>query len=104
MAFPRIPRWMKKLADTACWIFAAGAAGSLALAAFVFSRIWRDLGLLPGPEIGPFNAVSLSMATMAVSLLFGLMFALPIMRQRQKEQEQLTDRAAELEHLLVVCG
>jgi len=92
---------MRRLADTAYWIFAAGAVGSLALSVFVFVRLQPAIIGQIQLAIGPFNAVLLALVVMTSTLAFGLFFAMPAMRQRHKEQAQLTDRAAELEVAVV---
>lgn len=92
---------MRKLADTAYWIFAAGAVVSLALAVVVFNRLQAHSTAFLAPTFGPFNSIHLTFAAMGLTLVFGLFFAMPMMRKRHKEQVLLTDRAAELEVAVV---
>ena len=92
---------MRKLADTAYWIFAVGTVGSLALAVFVFLRLRPEILASSGSSIGPFDPMFLAVIAMGVTLVFGLVITMPILRQRHHEQEKLTDRAAELEVAVV---
>ncbi|MEP3015274.1 MAG: GGDEF domain-containing protein [Hyphomicrobiales bacterium] len=92
---------MRKLADTAYWIFAAGTVGSLSLAAFVFVRLQPEILSQNAPSIGPFNPLFFTLIVMGLTLAFGLFFTMPILRKRNREQELLTDRAAELEVAVV---
>ena len=92
---------MRKLADTAYWIFAAGTVGSLALVAYVLIRLQPGIISRTGPSIGPFDPLFFAVVVMGLTLAFGLFFVLPILRQRHREQELLNDRAAELEVAVV---
>lgn len=92
---------MKKLADTAYWIFAAGTTGSIALSAYVFTRLHSAPEVHVAPQLGPFSTVQLSMLAMAATLLFGLFFVMPVLRKRQIDQDLLTNRTAELEVAVV---
>ena len=92
---------MRKLADTAYWIFAAGTVGSLSFAAFVLVRLRPDIISHNTASIGPFNPLFFTLVAMGLTLVFGLFFTMPILRKKSREQEQLTDRAAELEVAVV---
>ena len=92
---------MRKLADTAYWIFAAGTVGSLALAAFVLLRVRPEIQASNGLFSGPLDPLLIAFSAMGITLLFGLFFVMPILRTRHREQEQLNDRAAELEVAVV---
>ena len=59
---------MRKLADTAYWIFAAGTVGSLALAAFVLVRLQPEILSQNAPSIGPFNPLFFTLVAMALTL------------------------------------
>ncbi len=96
---------MKKLADTAYWIYAAGVTGSIALAAFVFARLQSSsqtysevVGL---PIFGSINTIHLALGAMVLTMMYGLFFAMPLLRRKYSEQVELTTRAAELEVAVV---
>lgn len=88
---------MRKLADTVYWIYATGVVGSIALALFVFARLDPDNGALTAPVFGPLSAVHLTIGLMVLTLAFGLFFAMPLLRNKYLDQQELTDRTAELE-------
>ncbi len=67
----------------------------------VFNRLRSDADAVIAPALGPFNSVHIALAAMALTLVFGLFFAMPVMRKRHKDQVLLTDRAAELEVAVV---
>ena len=92
---------MKNLADTAYWIFAVGAAGSLALAIFVMTKLQPGVVATSGMKIGPFNPLFVVMMVMGATLLYGLVIAMPTMRRYSNAQSLLTNRAAELEVAVV---
>ena len=92
---------MRKLADTAYWIFAAGAAGSLVLAVMIVSRLHSGESSVFTPSLGPLNIAQFTVILMALTIAFGLFYAMPVMRKRTQEQEVLTAHAAELEVAVV---
>lgn len=92
---------MKNLTDTAYWIFALGAAASLAFAIFVVIQLQPGIVATSDMGIGPFNPLFAVTIAMGATLLYGLIIAMPTMRRHSKAQSQLTHRAAELEVAVV---
>ncbi|MEE9315053.1 MAG: GGDEF domain-containing protein [Rhizobiaceae bacterium] len=92
---------MRKLADTAYWIYAAGVTGSIGLAALIFARQNSGQGELALPFVGSFNLLEVVLFAMILTMVYGLFFAMPVLRQKHTEQVELTDRAAELEVAVV---
>ncbi len=92
---------MRKTADTAYWIYAAGVVGSIAVALFVLSRLGPSSNLLTKGFIGPLNFVQVALGVMVLTLIYGLFIAMPVLRKTHSEQVQLTDRAAQLEVAVV---
>ncbi len=92
---------MKRLADTAYWVYAAGATGSLALSIIVMMKRFGWQNHLPTTNIGPFSNTEAALVLTALTLAFGLFFAMPLLRNKHTRQVELTDRAAELEVAVV---
>ncbi|MEM8750482.1 MAG: GGDEF domain-containing protein [Pseudomonadota bacterium] len=92
---------MKKLADTAYWIYAAGSAISLGIGISVLSRYDDVTSNALRPLLGSFNILHFLFLFMTLTLLHGLFFAMPLLQRARNQQIQLTDRAAELEVAVV---
>ena len=87
---------MRRLADTAFWIYAAGATGSMVLVVYILYM--KQLGERPQlPVFSQVSAVNLTIGTLVFTVIFGLIFTIPMLRKSQTEQEKLTDHAAKLE-------
>ncbi len=92
---------MSKLDTSAYWIYAAGVTGSIAMAFFVFARLKSATDMLINPVLGPFGILEITLGIMVVTLIFGLFFAMPMLRKNHHQSLELTDRAAELEVAVV---
>jgi len=86
---------MRKLADTAFWIYAAGSVGGLALVLYAFFLQKDKKAVID--ILGGLSVSNLAVAVMVFTLLFGLVFVMPVMRKNNTEAEKLTDHAAQLE-------
>lgn len=87
---------MRRLADTAFWVYTTGATTSLVLAAFAFVRNGGLADTLPAVFIG-LSIWQISYLLMALTLVFGLFFTVPLLHRAKNEQVKLTDHAAKLE-------
>jgi len=87
---------MRRIADTAYWVYAAGATGGLALAAYAVSSRTSTPEIYPS-LIGSLSAWDLTTIVMGLTLLFGLLVTLPMLQKSQDDQVRLTDHAAKLE-------
>ena len=96
---------MKRFAETAYWIYAAGAAASFAVAFFVLSG--RGAGVDAAgnavfvPLFGPLTMVHLATLTMIATVAYGLFVAFPVLKRSQSQHDQLNERAAQLEVAVV---
>ena len=87
---------MRRLADTAFWIYTAGASASLALVAFAVIQA-NSTGKISQVSFIGISALQLAVAAMVLTLLFGLFYAIPLLRKSRQDQVRLTDHAAKLE-------
>ncbi|MEL6784609.1 MAG: GGDEF domain-containing protein [Pseudomonadota bacterium] len=85
---------MRRSVDTAYWVYAAGAIGSVVLAGLV---ALRNIEQATMPVFLRFSLVELALAMAAITLLFGLVLVMPMLRRNRRAHEQLNTRAAELE-------
>ncbi|MEL6966203.1 MAG: GGDEF domain-containing protein, partial [Pseudomonadota bacterium] len=90
---------MKRISESAYWIYSVATIGSLILAALAFMHSRSGAG--PEPEYFGVLQSDLALMLMGATLLFGLVFTLPSIRESQTVQKQLTDRAAKLEVAVV---
>ena len=88
---------MRKLEDTAFWIYTAGAGSSLLLGAYALAIRQGIVADSVVPFLNSVEPSRLAVILMTVTLLFGLAVAMPIMRYSNRNQEQLTSHAAKLE-------
>ncbi len=88
---------MRKLADTAYWVYSAAAAGSLSLTVLVLMRSIGGFDSALFPSSSGFTNMELALILTGLTLAFGLFFAMPMLRRVNAEQVVLTDRTAELE-------
>ncbi|EFL90769.1 GGDEF domain-containing protein [Ahrensia sp. R2A130] len=99
LAFPGFSKSaerMKRSQDAIFWIYAIGAAGSLLLAA----SFWALQSLQNIIFLG-LTGEQISLILALVTLLFGLVVALPELRSKAKFSEELSGRTAELEVAVV---
>ena len=87
---------MRKLADTAFWIYVAGASCALVLAVYAFS-MRADIPQIYPQFIGSYSTWDVSTIAMGLMLAFGLVITVPLLRKARNEQVKLTDHAAKLE-------
>lgn len=92
---------MKRVADKAYWIYAAGVTGSVALAFFTISQVQSGGRAVISPMVAGLSAVELALIVMTLVLAYGLFVAMPVLRREYAAQAELTDRAAELEVAVV---
>ncbi len=84
------------MADTAIWIYSAGAVCSLALAFYAF-LLRQPLPFLNGMGSVDFCVSDASVLLMALTLIFGLVFTIPLLRKSRAAQAKLSTHAAKLE-------
>lgn len=92
---------MKRLTGTAYWIYSASTVGSLVLAVLVLLSDRSPNGGSGEPLLFGLPQSELVLLLMGATLLFGLFFTIPSLRRSQSEQQELTDRAAQLEVAVV---
>ena len=88
---------MRRIANTAYWVYSAAGAGSLALAILVLMRRLGGMNNDKPVLAGTFTTMELALIATALTLAFGLFFAMPILRQANERQVALTNRTAKLE-------
>ncbi|MFD0917635.1 GGDEF domain-containing protein [Pseudahrensia aquimaris] len=87
---------LRRLADTAFWVYTAGATTSLALAVYAFVNHGGFPSVSGSREWG-LSTWEIAVFVMALTLIFGLFFTVPLLRKANLEQAKLTDHAAKLE-------
>ncbi|MEO1397480.1 MAG: GGDEF domain-containing protein [Pseudomonadota bacterium] len=92
---------MKRLTGTAYWIYSASTVGSLVLAVLVLLSDRSPNGGPGAPLLFGLPQSELVLVLMGATLLFGLFFTIPSLRRSQSEQQELTNRAAQLEVAVV---
>lgn len=88
---------MRKLANTAYWIYATGVIASIAISCFVMARASGLVGAAATPVVGPFSLVHIALLLMIATLIYGLFGAMPLLRQTHFDQIITSERTAELE-------
>lgn len=88
---------MRRLVDRVYWTFFAGSAGSVVLAIFTLFRPESITGQEIAPVFGIFSFAQVALLLSMATLVYGMLFALPVLRRTQAEQAMLTSRAAQWE-------
>jgi len=88
---------MRKLANTAYWIYAVGVIVSIGVACFVIARTNGLIGPIAVPVVGHFSFIEVSLLVMIATLIYGLFGAMPLLRQTHFDHIVASERAAELE-------
>lgn len=87
---------MRRLADTAFWVYTAGATTSLLCVVYAFVQ-YDGFPIAKGASASSFTSWQLAVLFMVLTLVFGLFFTVPLLRKANNEQAKLTDHAAKLE-------
>jgi diguanylate cyclase (GGDEF)-like protein len=88
---------MRKVANTAYWIYAAGVIASIAVASFAIGQTNGLSGAVSMPVIGYLNWVHIALMIMMATLVYGLFGAMPLLRRTYSNDMATSERTAQLE-------
>ena len=88
---------MRKLANTAYWIYAFGVIASIAVSCYVIVQANGLVGAVATPIVGQFNLVHIALLIMIATLIYGLFGAMPLLRRTHYYDIADSERTAQLE-------